>query len=63
MTIISIESFGGNKDNYYNFKRNFLNGRESLRKCDLYLSPVVPLDVPIILGNAFGVLRDIEFED
>ena len=61
---ISIQTtFGGDKDNYFNFKIHFLQARESLRKANLYLSPSVLPEVDRIVYQSMFHLRDVEFED
>ena len=64
---ISIETFGGNKDNYYNFKENYLVARKSIGLASIYLNPsykntnLVGLDCLVMdLKHGFD---PVEFED
>lgn len=60
---LSIESFGGNKDNYYNFKQNFVEARNRLKTSELYLSQKYPAELINVLDRSLLVLDFVEFED
>lgn len=58
---VSVATFGGNKNNYHNFKQNFVDARQKLRASDVYIPYASP--VRDILWEVFEKLREIEFED
>jgi hypothetical protein len=64
---ISIDSFGGNKDNYYNFKDNWNKASEHRRLAGLYVSPFFTDStlgkVDNLLGDLMSIFDKIEFED
>jgi len=64
MTTLSPKDFK-NKNNYYNFKRNYMESRQSLEASVKYLEIDNPelnkLDVTILIIQR--QLEDVEFED
>jgi hypothetical protein len=60
---ISIDSFGGNKDNYYNFKQNFIKAREGLNLANLYIPQCAPGEIDKLISDGKILLHNIEFED
>ena len=58
---LSIESFYGDKDNYYNFKRNYLEGQSKLRISINYLNVGSKEDV--VMKEILEKIDIFEFED
>ena len=58
---LSIESFRGDRDNYFNFKRNYLEGQSKLRISLNYLNVGSKEDA--ILCEILEKVRVFEFED
>ena len=59
-TIVSFKTFAGNKDNYYNYKRQIEDATKSLRLAGRYCHD---MESNRIYDTALGVLERIEFED
>lgn len=61
---ISIQSFGGNKDNYYNFKHAVQEARIQVRYANLYtFDGRTSKDLDNLINIAKDNLEKIEFED
>lgn len=59
----SLEKFGGNKDNYYNFKRYVVTARSNLMLSELYLNQSLYDEWGIDITDAMYQLDRFEFED
>jgi hypothetical protein len=64
---ISIDSFGGNKDNYYNFEKKFNSAFRDLATSHLYVNPFFENSELGKLSKLLYELREkfaiVEFED
>jgi hypothetical protein len=58
-----IHSFGGNRDNYYNFQRNYEDALRSLRIASRYVDQKDSPTVSIFVEKANDLLDIVEFED
>lgn len=59
---ISLKDFN-NKDNYYNFKRCFLQSREYIRQSNCYCGVDEKDKIENLVYAVWDKMRDVEFED
>ena len=63
---VTLEMFGNDKDNYYNFKQNYLKASESIHLSFIYIHPEYRNTNLVELNEYVNNLRHnftLEFED